>query len=57
MWLTTMNPRTRRLIRVTPAEAQATAAMFDLMMGNNLDGRKEFIAQNGALYLDAADIS
>ncbi len=57
MWLTTMNPRTRRLIKVTPAEAEATAAMFDLMMGNNLDGRKEFIAQNGALYLDAADIS
>ncbi len=57
MWLTTMNPETRRLIKVTPAQADATAAMFDLLLGDNLAGRKEFIAQNGAQYLDLADIS
>ena len=57
MWMTTMNPETRRLIKVTPADAQATEQMFDLLLGNNLDGRKEFIAENGARYLDNADLS
>ena len=57
MWLTTMNPETRRLIKVTPEEARRTAAMFDLLLGDNLKGRKAFIAENGHLYLDVADIS
>ena len=57
MWMTTMNPATRRLIKVTPADAQATEQMFDLLLGNNLEGRKEFIAENGARYLDNADLS
>ncbi|MBC8570063.1 DNA gyrase/topoisomerase IV subunit B [Zongyangia hominis] len=57
MWLTTMNPETRRLIKVTPDDAKATSEMFDLLLGENLPGRKEFIAQNGYLYLDAADVS
>ena len=52
-----MNPETRRLIRVTPAEAERTAAMFDLLMGDNLLGRKDFIVENGSQYLDLADIS
>ncbi|MBR5485480.1 MAG: DNA topoisomerase [Oscillospiraceae bacterium] len=57
MWLTTMNPKTRRLIRVTPEDAQATAEMFDLLLGDNLAGRKDFIAQKGHLYIDDADVS
>ncbi len=57
MWLTTMNPETRRLIRVEAEEAQVTADMFDLLLGENLQGRKDFIADNGHLYLDLADIS
>ncbi|MFR4979484.1 MAG: hypothetical protein ACLUDG_11260, partial [Butyricicoccus sp.] len=57
MWETTMNPASRRLIRVTPEDAQATADMFDLLRGDNLAGRKEYIAENGAQYLDFADIS
>lgn len=57
MWLTTMNPETRRLIKVTPSEAAATAEMFDLMLGDNLQGRKDFIAANGYLYLDDMDLS
>ena len=57
MWMTTMNPETRRLIKVTPADAQATEQMFDLLLGNNLEGRKEFIAENGARYLDSVDLS
>lgn len=57
MWLTTMNPETRRLIRVSPAEAEATSQMFDLLLGDNLSGRKDFISQNGHLYLDDLDLS
>ena len=57
MWLTTMNPETRRLIKVTPSQAEATSQMFDLLLGDNLAGRKEYIAENGYQYLDLADIS
>lgn len=57
MWETTMNPETRRLIRVEPEEAKATSDMFDLLLGDNLAGRKEYIAENGYLYLELADIS
>ncbi len=57
MWETTMNPETRRLIRVCPEDAQATSDMFDLLLGENLAGRKEYIAENGHHYLDFVDIS
>ncbi|MEG2745518.1 MAG: toprim domain-containing protein, partial [Oscillospiraceae bacterium] len=57
MWLTTMNPDTRRLIRVMPEDAKATAESFDLLLGDNLAGRKNHIAENGYKFLDAADIS
>jgi len=57
MWETTMNPETRRLIRIQPEDAQATSEMFDLLLGDNLSGRKEYIAENGARYLELADIS
>ncbi len=57
MSLTTMNPATRRLIKVTPDEAEKTSVMFDLLLGDNLDGRKEYIADYGHLYIDAADVS
>lgn len=57
MWQTTMCPDTRRLIRVTPEDAEKTADMFDLLLGDNLSGRKDFISEKGAQYLDLADIS
>ena len=57
MSLTTMNPATRRLIKVTPAEAEATSEMFDLLLGDNLEMRREYISQYGNQYLDAADVS
>jgi len=57
MWLTTMNPETRRLIKVMPQDAEATAQMFDMLLGNNLQGRKDYIASEGYRYLDLADIS
>ncbi|HCY79061.1 MAG TPA: DNA topoisomerase [Clostridiales bacterium] len=57
MWMTTMNPETRRLIKVMPEEAEHMSQMFDLLLGDDLAGRKNHIAENGYLYLDMADIS
>ena len=57
MWETTMNPETRRLILVTPDEAERTQAIFELLLGENLSGRKEHIAEEGHKYLDMIDLS
>ena len=57
MWLTTMNPETRRLIKVMPEDVERTAQVFDLLLGDNLQGRKEHIANEGYRFLDLADIS
>ena len=57
MNMTTMNPDTRRLIKVMPQDAERTSRMFDLLLGDDLAGRKDFIAENGYMYLDEADIS
>ena len=57
MWMTTMNPETRRLIKVMPEDAERMSQMFDLLLGDDLAGRKNHIAANGYLYLDMADIS
>ena len=57
MWMTTMNPETRRLIKVMPEDAEHMSQMFDLLLGDDIAGRKNHIAENGYLYLDMADIS
>ena len=57
MWMTTMNPETRRLIKVMPEDAARTAEVFDLLLGDNLAGRKDHIAENGYKYLDQLDVS
>ena len=57
MWMTTMNPETRRLIKVMPEDVERTAHYFDVLLGDNLSERKNFIAENGAKYLELADIS
>ena len=57
MWLTTMNPETRRLIKVLPDDVEETARVFDLLLGDNLSGRKEYIAENGHKYMDMIDVS
>ena len=57
MWLTTMNPDTRRLIRVMPEDVERTAQVFDLLLGDDLQGRKRHISEFGSQYLDLADIS
>ena len=57
MWMTTMNPETRRLIKVMPEDAERTSYYFDVLLGDSLNERKNFIAENGAKYLELADIS
>ncbi len=57
MSLTTMHPATRRLIRISPENAARTAQVFDVLLGDNLQERKEHIAQNGHLYMEMLDLS
>lgn len=57
MWQTTMNPETRRLIQVMPDDVEETSRMFDLLLGDNLQGRKDFIEEIGPKYLDMIDVS
>ena len=57
MSLTTMNPETRRLIKVMPENAKKTAKIFDILLGDDLAGRKEYIIKNGHLYLSSLDVS
>ena len=57
MNLTTMNPETRRLIKILPEDAELTSEIFDLLLGDNLQGRKEYISDNGYLYMEEADFS
>ncbi|MCI9223048.1 MAG: DNA topoisomerase [Oscillospiraceae bacterium] len=57
MWLTTMSPDTRRLIKVMPEDAQRTARIFEMFLGSDLQGRKDHIAETGYQYLELADIS
>ena len=57
MWRTTMNPATRRLIKVSSEDAQKTAEMFDILLGDNLAERKKFIEEHGNEYLDMIDVS
>jgi DNA gyrase subunit B len=57
MWQTTMNPESRRLIKITPDDAETTKKVFDLLLGDNLSGRKEYIAQHGTEYLELLDVS
>ena len=57
IWSPHGKEETRRLIKVIPSEAKQTAEAFELFLGNNLNGRKEFISENGHKYLDFADVS
>ena len=57
MSLTTMHPATRKLIRVTPENVERTAQMFDILLGDSLQERKDYIAQNGGLYMEMLDLS
>lgn len=57
MNLTTMNPETRRLIKILPEDAEYTSEMFDLLLGDNLSGRKDYISEYGYLYMEDVDVS
>ena len=52
-----LNPETRRLIKVLPSDVRQTAEVFDLLLGDNLSGRKTHIAENGWRYIDLIDVS
>ena len=56
MWLTTMDPKTRRLIRVTSEDAEKMLEYFELYLGNNVAARKSYIEENGHLYTDDLDL-
>ncbi len=57
MWLTTMSPETRRLIKVMPDDFKHTQEVFDILLGDNLEGRKEYIANHGHEYLELLDLN
>lgn len=57
MWQTTMNPETRRLIKIVPDDVEKTETMFDILLGDNIQGRKNFIEENGMRYMDMIDVS
>ncbi len=57
MSLTTMHPATRRLIRVTPENAERTAKMFDVLLGDSIQERKDYIADYGGDYMEMLDLS
>ena len=57
MWETTMNPETRKLVKVMPEDEEKTQKIFDLLLGDNLQGRKDFIEENGHIYIDMIDVS
>ena len=57
MNFTTMNPKTRRLIKVMPDDAAQTAEIFDILIGNNLQARKDYIVEHGSEYVDRLDVS
>lgn len=57
MWETTMNPETRRLIKVMPDDAELTQQFFDLLLGDNLQGRKDYISEHGHEYMELIDVS
>lgn len=56
MWLTTMNPETRRLIQVLPGDIEQDALMFETLLGKDLQARKDIIANEGHNYLDVSDL-
>ena len=57
MWMTTMNPETRRLIRVSTDTVEETQYMFNTLLGDDLPERKDYISKNGSKYLDMTDVS
>ncbi len=57
MSLTTMNPATRRLIKISPSDVVDTAEKFELLLGDNLQGRKDYISEFGHLYIDLTEVS
>lgn len=55
MWKTTMNPESRRLIKITPSDAQETKETFEFLLGDDLKNRKEYIEEFGEMYINQID--
>ena len=55
MWKTTMNPETRRLIKITTSDAQETKETFEFLLGDDLKTRKEYIEEFGEMYISQID--
>ena len=45
------------LIKILPEDAERTSIMFDILLGDNLQGRKNFIEENGNKYMEMIDVS
>ncbi len=54
LWDTTMNPNTRNLLQVRIEDAIATDEIFSILMGDQVEPRREFIEQN-ALFVSNLD--
>lgn len=57
MWKSTMSPDSRKLIEITTEDFEESVKMFDTLLGDDIQSRKQFIKDFGGKYLDQLDLS